>query len=119
VILTARIDDIRDATIGWLTTNNIRHDWLILRGPRQGAPSTEWKAGQLELLRAAGAEIQLCADDDPRNVEMMRGPWDPDALHPVGLLRRPRFGVRRVPMSKAPSWRPRIDQPSAVASLER
>ena len=31
VILTARIDDIRDATIGWLTTNNIRHDWLIRR----------------------------------------------------------------------------------------
>ena len=84
MILTARIDDIRDATIGWLTTNNIRHDWLILRGPRQGAPSTEWKAGQLDLLRSAGAEIQLCADDDPRNVEMMRGLGIPTLYIPSG-----------------------------------
>ena len=84
VILTARIDDIRDVTIGWLTTNNIRHDWLILRGPRQGAPSTTWKAGQLELLRAAGAEIQLCADDDQRNVEMMRGLGIPTLYIPSG-----------------------------------
>ena len=84
VILTARIDAICDATIGWLATNNIRHDWLILRGPRQGAPSTEWKAGQLELLRAAGAEIQLCADDDPRNVEMMRGLGIPTLYIPSG-----------------------------------
>jgi len=84
VILTARIDDIRDSTISWLTTNSIRHDWLILRGPRQGASSTEWKAGQLELLRAAGAEIQLCADDDPRNVEMMRGLGIPALYIPSG-----------------------------------
>ena len=76
--------DIRDATISWLTTNNIRHDWLILRGPRQGAPSTAWKAGQLELLRAAGAEIQLCADDDQRNVEMMRGLGIPTLYIPSG-----------------------------------
>ena len=45
VILTARIDDIRD-TISWLATNNIRHDWLICAALARVYPSTEWKAGQ-------------------------------------------------------------------------
>ena len=71
-------------TYEWLEANTIHRDWLILRGPRQGAPSTEWKAEQLEKLREAGAEIQLCADDDPRNVEMMRGLGIPTLYIPSG-----------------------------------
>lgn len=72
IILTARIHEIRDQTVAWLGDNEIRHDWLILRGPREGAPSSDWKRDQLEALMHAGSEIELCADDDPRNVEMMR-----------------------------------------------
>ncbi|MEM9518316.1 MAG: hypothetical protein AAGA37_03275 [Actinomycetota bacterium] len=84
VILTARIDEIRTKTVTWLADHNIRHDWLILRGPRQGGPSVEWKRSQLEQLADAGAEIQLCADDDPRNVEMMRGLGIPTLYIPSG-----------------------------------
>ena len=43
VILTARVDDIRDKTVAWLDANDIRRDWLILRGPREGGPSVDWK----------------------------------------------------------------------------
>lgn len=92
VILTARIDDIRELTLDWLEANNIHRDWLILRGPRQGAPSTEWKAEQLGMLREAGAEIQLCADDDPRNVEMMRGLGIPTLYIPSGYYDAREFG---------------------------
>ena len=84
VILTARIHEIRQQTVDWLATNEVRHDVLILRGPREGAPSTDWKSDQLALLREAGAEIQLCADDDPRNVAMMRGLGIPTLYVPSG-----------------------------------
>ena len=72
VILTARIHDIRQQTIDWLAANDVAHDWLILRGEREGDPSSDWKRAQLTGLIGAGAEIQLTVDDDPRNVEMMR-----------------------------------------------
>lgn len=88
VVLTARIHEIRAATISWLATNQIPHDWLILRGHREGAPSTEWKADQLEALRVAGADLRLCADDDPRNVEMMRGLGIPTLYVPSGYYDR-------------------------------
>ena len=84
VILTARVDDIRPQTIEWLATNEIRHDWLILRGPHDGGPSVEWKRGQLESLRDDGADIEMCADDDPRNVEMMRSLGIPTLYIPSG-----------------------------------
>jgi hypothetical protein len=72
VILTARIHEIREKTVAWLSANDVRHDWLILRGHRQGGPSTEWKREQLELLQEAGADIELALDDDPRNTAMFR-----------------------------------------------
>ncbi len=71
VVLTARIHEIREETIAWLDTNEIRHDWLIMRGPRGGGPSSDWKRTQLELLREFGADIRLTLDDDPRNIAMM------------------------------------------------
>lgn len=84
VILTARIHEIRDKTVAWLHDNDVAHDWLILRGPREGAPSSEWKRAQLEALIEAGAEIELCADDDPRNVDMMRSLGVPTLYIPSG-----------------------------------
>ena len=60
VILTARVHEVRDQTVAWLAANQIRHDWLILRGPGEGAPSGTWKRARLEALREAGATI-----DDP------------------------------------------------------
>ncbi|MGZ0219288.1 MAG: HAD family acid phosphatase, partial [Acidimicrobiales bacterium] len=72
VILTARIHETREKTVAWLSANGVRHDWLILRGHRQGAPSTEWKREQLEQLQEAGADIELALDDDPRNIAMLR-----------------------------------------------
>ena len=92
VILTARIDEIRDKTVAWLDANGIRRDWLILRGPREGGPSVDWKRGQLELLAEAGAEVRLCADDDPRNVEMMRALDIPTLYIPSGYYDAREFG---------------------------
>ena len=92
VILTARVDDIRDKTIAWLDANEIRRDWLILRGPREGGPSVDWKREQLESLRDAGSEIELCADDDPRNVEMMRDLGIPTLYIPSGYYDAREFG---------------------------
>jgi len=72
VILTARIHAIRDQTVEWLARHSVGHDWLILRGEDDHGSSSEWKRDQLEQLSAAGAEVRLAADDDPRNVAMMR-----------------------------------------------
>lgn len=84
VILTARVHEIRDQTVDWLAANEIRHDWLILRGPNEHGPSGSWKKARLEDLHAAGATIELCADDDPRNVAMMRGLGIPTLTVPSG-----------------------------------
>ena len=84
VILTARIHEIREQTIEWLSTNDIRHDWLILRGLREGGASGKWKAEQLGLLGDAGADVRLCADDDPRNVAIMRDLGIPTLAIPSG-----------------------------------
>ncbi len=81
VILTARIHEIRDQTVTWLAANDVRHDWLILRGHRQGAPSTEWKRGQLVALSEAGADLRLVLDDDPRNIEMLRSQMGLTAMY--------------------------------------
>ena len=84
VILTARIHEIREQTIAWLDANGVRRDWLILRGAREGQASSAWKRAQLERLDELGAEIELCADDDPRNVEMMRDLGVPTLYIPSG-----------------------------------
>lgn len=73
VILTARVFDIAEQTRRWLAEHRIRHDWLILRGPRRSGSSSEFKSQELDALEQRGAAIALAADDDPRNVEMMRG----------------------------------------------
>ena len=39
-------------------------------------------------MREAGAEIHLCADDDPRNVEMMRQLDIPTLYVPSGYYER-------------------------------
>lgn len=72
VILTARIHAIREQTVDWLARHSVGHDWLILRGPDDHGSSSDWKQIQLEQLFAAGADVWLAADDDPRNVTMMR-----------------------------------------------
>lgn len=70
IILTARIFDIRNQTLAWLAANEIRHDWLVMRGPREGKQSPRWKRDQLLALAAAGSNIELFVDDDPRNIDM-------------------------------------------------
>ncbi len=72
VILTARVFEVRDQTIDWLSRHKVRHDWLILRGEHEGEPSTDWKRRQFEQLADAGAEVGFVLDDDPRNVAMAR-----------------------------------------------
>ena len=71
VVLTARIHETREKTIHWLATNEVRHDWLIMRGPRSTTPSSQWKKDQLEALQGAGADIRIALDDDPLNITMM------------------------------------------------
>ena len=84
IILTARIFDIREQTVAWLGANEIRHDWLALRGPREGQESPSWKREQLLAFRSAGCEIELFIDDDPRNVDMAKGLDIPALYVPSG-----------------------------------
>jgi len=72
VVLTARIHETRAKTVDWLVQNEIRYDWLIMRGPRSGLPSSQWKRTELVALQGFGAEIQIALDDDPRNIDMIR-----------------------------------------------
>jgi len=84
VILTARTFDVSQTTRTWLAAGGIRHDWLILRGPRSEGASSEFKSRELDSLVSEGAEICLAADDDPRNVEMMRSRGIPTMYVPSG-----------------------------------
>jgi hypothetical protein len=72
IVLTARIHETRDKTIDWLVKNEVRHDWLIMRGAHSGLPSSEWKRTELEALQGFGADIRIALDDDPRNIAMIR-----------------------------------------------
>ncbi len=92
VILTARPHSTTEPTKVWLAANEVRHDWLILRGRRKGhngVSTAEWKQSQLEALIEAGADIKFTVDDDPRNIEMMQALGLAAIYVPSGYYDRP------------------------------
>ncbi|MEM7096474.1 MAG: hypothetical protein AAF567_25950 [Actinomycetota bacterium] len=73
VLLTARPDNLRATTLGWLGEHGYRWDLLIQRGPgdrRYSSP--DFKRRCVGDLRERGFEPQLALDDDQRNVDMFR-----------------------------------------------
>ncbi len=70
VLLTARPGRMLDATQTWLGTHRIRWDLLILRPPTSSGSSRDYKANEVEQLRAQGFDLRFALEDDPRNVEM-------------------------------------------------
>ena len=74
VMLTARPDNLRAITIGWLDEHDYRWELLVMRGPGDGRYSSpDFKRRAVRDIRSYGLEPQLALDDDHRNVDMFRG----------------------------------------------
>ena len=72
VLLTARPDTVRDATLAWLARYGLRWDLLIMRAAKDWRPSPEVKREALRQLRDAGYDVRLAFEDDRRNVDVFR-----------------------------------------------
>ena len=70
VMLTARPMRVQPQTLGWLERYGLRWDVLIMRefGDYMVAPA--FKHRSVNELRAAGFDLRLAFEDDPRNVHM-------------------------------------------------
>lgn len=72
VLLTARPVTVKDLTLLWLDRHGVRWDGLVMREKRDFRPSHVAKLDAVRTLRAAGFDLRLALDDDPRNVAMFR-----------------------------------------------
>jgi len=72
VLLTARPLWVRPQTLRWLERHPVRWDLLIMRTENDWMSSHRFKKVEVEALQAAGFDVLLALDDDPRNVEMYR-----------------------------------------------
>jgi len=72
VVITARPAFVHADSIEWLGANRVPFDLVITRPEGDRRSSVEFKAAELEALRAAGYDVVLAIDDDPSNVEMYR-----------------------------------------------
>lgn len=73
VLLTARPDNLRQATVDWVVRHGYRWEVLVMRGHRDGGLSSpEFKRRSLNELREMGFAPQLALDDDLRNIKMFR-----------------------------------------------
>lgn len=70
VLLSARPGSVLDETLAWLDRYDVRWDLLVLRAGRGGRPAVEFKRQVLRDLMAAGFDVRLGFEDDPRNVAM-------------------------------------------------
>ena len=70
IILTSRPLRVRDKTVDWLIRNGVRWDLLVMRASGDYAEAHDFKRRAHDDLVAAGFEIRLAYDDDPRNVAM-------------------------------------------------
>lgn len=70
VLLTGRPLRVRPQTLSWLAHNRIRWDLLIMRNRGDYAQVTRFKRAALADLRAAGLDLRLAFEDDPRNRDM-------------------------------------------------
>lgn len=70
VLLTGRPLRVRPQTLSWLAHNRIRWDLLVMRNRGDYAQVTRFKRAAVADLRAAGLELRLAFEDDPRNRDM-------------------------------------------------
>ena len=70
ILLTARPMRVRDLTLAWLATNQLRWDLLVMRPSRDFRSSPDAKRDAVRDLLRHGFAVELAFDDDPRNVEM-------------------------------------------------
>jgi phosphoglycolate phosphatase-like HAD superfamily hydrolase len=70
ILLTGRPRRVQPHTRAWLERYSIRWDLLIMREYGDYSGVDEFKRESLRHLRAAGFDIQLALDDDPKNHAM-------------------------------------------------
>lgn len=70
VLLTARPIRVQPQTLGWLERYELRWDALIMRDRGDHMAASVYKQRTVDELRAAGFDLRLAFEDDPRNVHM-------------------------------------------------
>ena len=70
VLLTGRPLRVRPQTLSWLAHNRLRWDVLVMRNRGDYAQVTRFKRAAVADLRAAGLDLRLAFEDDPRNRDM-------------------------------------------------
>jgi hypothetical protein len=72
ILLTARPVRVQEETLSWLARYGLRWDVLIMRPYGDYSMAWEFKLESLWELTAAGWEVRLAFEDDPRNLTMFR-----------------------------------------------
>lgn len=70
VLLTGRPLRVQPQTVAWLERYELRWDLLVMRDRGEYARAAIFKRAAVDELRAAGLDLQLAFEDDPRNREM-------------------------------------------------
>jgi phosphoglycolate phosphatase-like HAD superfamily hydrolase len=76
VLLTGRPISVQDVTVAWLERYELRWDLLVMRDIGDYQAAMRFKRRTVDELRAAGFDLRLGFEDDPRNVAM---------FHSVGI----------------------------------
>lgn len=73
VILTARVDDVAEATRQWLTAHGIRYDLLVCRPPKaddDAMVAVDYKRVEVARMLDWGLEPLVAIDDNRKIVDM-------------------------------------------------
>ena len=70
VLLTARPIRVQPQTLAWLDRYQLRWDLLVMRDRGDHMAARHYKQRTVGQLRAAGFDLRLAFEDDPRNVHM-------------------------------------------------
>lgn len=70
VLLTGRPERVRDRTLGWLESHDVRWDLLVMRDVGDYSAATEFKRRTVGELRSRGYDLRLAFEDDKRNQDM-------------------------------------------------
>jgi hypothetical protein len=73
VLLTGRPVRVRPQTLAWLARYRLRWDLLVMRDRGDYAQVARFKRAVVADLRAAGLDLRLAFEDDPRNRDMFHG----------------------------------------------
>ncbi|MGC8480437.1 MAG: hypothetical protein ACP5PJ_02725 [Acidimicrobiales bacterium] len=70
ILLTARPLYVMTTTMEWLDQHDVPWDVLIMRDHGNYDSARNFKADEVDRIRAHGLDPQFALEDDPRNVEM-------------------------------------------------